>query len=412
MFINFFHNQEAVPMKYLKYAKLIIRLVWLSIGIYVFVFQYNADIYQLSNDIRTMLNLSYQWIVSLPTEVWNIFINFLSQLKHFFIDLWHNQSWLKLCGFMIIGMVKRFIIEDIVFEMITKNFIYKFKENKVIWIRLKLDSILRVVKELGNIVYHFVALMIVFLTFGIFAHTVIIPVIQTAAINKILSILKTFFLYVIPLIFAFILEGFWQITIFIEYIILMFSIKIVLRFPILGSYILKYSKYIDRDFKKIDAVLKKWAIEYPKGVLKMKGYIYNSILEKWIMDMRSVIGVSYSSPGEIKQHLDREKRKKIITKKQNSLYRKIRLRIKKSVRLIKRRTKNWLWQGCQSLFLPYVHIYHYFIFSSLYFSNKCTTSNSSDFTARYIVFTLGVPLHKRSWTHCSFAIFSATSIEL
>jgi len=318
-------------MKYLKYAKLIIRLAWLCVGVYIFIFNYEASLDLLYADLKQINLDAYQWIISIPKQLWDIITHFIHQSKVFFIDLWEHQSWLKVCGFIVIGMIKRFILEDIILEIISKNFINKFKDNKIIWMKLWIEKILKVARGIGNLIYHSIALLIVFVTFGIFAHTVIIPFIKNIIINKILSLLKAFFFYVIPWIFAFILDGFWQITIFLEYIIFVFALRLILKIPFLGPCISKYSKHWDMGFKVLDTYIKKWAIEWPKGKLKMKGYIYNSKLRRNIIDM------GFDSPEQAQEYLGIQKRKKIITKKQKSLYRKIRLRIKTWWRIIKRR---------------------------------------------------------------------------
>lgn len=312
-------------MKYLdfirKYAKQIGWFFWGSLLLYLFVVKYemNPTLAWL-HFIETALDTWY-WLITLPSELWKDLFEFMAHVKTFLIGMWENKSWWKVIAFILIGITKRFLIENIIIEMFTRNFVSKFKDNKIIWIQLLMIPTVRFVRDLGITIYLVFIASVGSIAVGILGNT-IISFIKKIIINKLLSGLKVIFLTLLPLVFAFILEGVWHIAIFLEYIIFVYMVKWLLKVPFIGKPIAKKMGWLLAYLKTLDDKVKKWAVEWPKGKLKMKGYLYKSHVRVWIMNM------GWDSPEQAEHYLNTRKRKKIIIKKRASRLRSMRLRIK------------------------------------------------------------------------------------
>jgi len=303
-----------------KYAKIIGYLIWIAAIFFIFR-ENNWNILEVWKNTKSVL----LELLSIPAKLWALTVNLFNSLIALMTHMWETKSWEKAFKFLIIGIVKRFVIEDLFISPVIQYYVEEFKASATIWWKIKWGEIIATTNKVKIVFYSIlfapilglVAYLELGVLFGIIA--------QKLFLNKILSFLKMYVLKFIPWLFSLIIDSSTLIAIVIEYIIALQLVKMILAIPYFGKLIiLIFTKPVEW-VKYLDSFLKNWILQYPHRYLKKWGIRENDVFKQWVLNR------GYKSIESAKKFLDEESASKNPTHKPIPLIKKIQTKLKKSI---------------------------------------------------------------------------------
>ena len=261
-----------------KYAKFIGYLIWIA-SIFIVLDKNHWDMIELAGNIKNAL----LEILSIPNKLWDLVVNFFNSLLALVTHMWQTKSWEKAFKFFIIGIVKRFVIEDIIISPLIKYYIKEFKSSSILWFKIKWREIIEATNRVKVLFYTVLFSPVLGLITYLKISVLFGMIAQKLFLNKILSFVKGYLLKFIPWIFSLIIDSSTFIAILIEYIITLQIVKIIIAIPYLGKSIIFLCTKPVEWVKYFDAILKSWILKYPHKYLTKWGIRENKRFQRWIL---------------------------------------------------------------------------------------------------------------------------------
>lgn len=262
-----------------KYAKIIGYIIWIIV--IAFVFNENQwDVVEVGKDIKRI----FLGILSIPAKIWALILNLFNSLITLLTYMWETKSWEKAFKFLLIGIIKRFVIEDLFILPVIQYYVGEFKNSALIWWKIKWGEVIAASNKIKIVFYTILFAPILGIITYLEIGTLLGFMAQKLFLNKILSFIKTYLLKFIPWLFSLIIDSSTLIAVIIEYIIALQIVKMLLAIPYFGKLIiLVFTKPVEW-VKYLDTVLKKWILQYPHKYLTKWGIRENSLFQQWVLD--------------------------------------------------------------------------------------------------------------------------------